>query len=298
MLANPRRSFHFVPGGQQKMFAKALASNADALILDLEDAVSVDRKASARREVAAWLGDTDFGGKLSIVRINPLNTPWGRADVETVIEASPQAILLPKVSCIADVNAAARLITRHEQGNGIAEGDVELLLVATETPEAVLNIQSLTTCPRVTGMTWGAEDLSAAIGAPRSRTDSGEYLPVFELARQQTLLACAAAAIQPIDTVWVDIKDTAGLAGECQRARWTGFTGKVTIHPNQIDIVNDAFTPSESELEYATALLAKAEAAASEGRGAFAFRGDMIDAPHITRARATLARANITGTTP
>ncbi len=280
------------------MFAKALVSNADALILDLEDAVSEDQKDDARSEVVSWLRDADFSSKLRIVRINPLNTPWGRTDLQAIMASPPHAVLLPKASSIMDVNAVARQLTRLENSHGIDEGSVELLLVATETPDAVLNLRSLTDCPRVRGMTWGAEDLSAAIGASRSRASDGEYLPLFELARQQTLLNCVAAGIQPIDTVWVDIKNTAGLKHECQQARWMGFTGKVTIHPNQIDIVNEAFTPSESDVEYAQALLAAADAATAEGRGAFAFRGEMIDAPHLTRARSTLTRANISGAKP
>lgn len=298
MPGNPRRSFHFVPGGQEKMFSKALASNADVLILDLEDAVSVDRKDEARQEVASWLGSADFGSKLSVVRVNPLNSPWGKADLDAIVAVAPHALLLPKVSSATDVNAVARQITRHENSHSIKEGSIELLLVATETPGAVLNLRSLTSCPRVRGMTWGAEDLSAAIGASRSRSDTGDYLPLFEYARHQTLLTCASAGIQPIDTVWVDIKDTAGLLRECRQAHQMGFTGKVTIHPNQVDAVNEAFTPTESDVEYAAALLTAADSAASEGRGAFAFRGEMIDAPHITRAQATLARADATGAKP
>jgi len=172
---------------------------------------------------------------------------------------------------------------------------VKLILVATETPQGVLNLPMFTRCNRVDALSWGAEDLSAAIGARRTRDEAGAYLDVFRHCRVQTLLCAAAGDVQPLDTVYVDIRDHDGLRRDCREGAWMGFTGKITIHPDQIPIVNAEFTPSLAEANEALELIAAFEAAEREGRMAFAFRGAMVDVPHLTRARTIAARAKRAG---
>ena len=288
-----RRSLHFVPGANEKMLNKALGSAADSLILDLEDAVTPDLKDAARTTICEWLADVDFGRKERIARFNPLDTPWGEADLERLMVTPPDALLMPKVSTLADIEAVDDKLSKLEAEHGHTPRGVKLMLVATETPAGVLNLPTFTNCPRVAMMTWGGEDLSAAIGAPRNRLPSGEYLDVFKFCRIQTLLSAKAGGAEALDGVFVDIRDLDGLAEEAQHGAWMGFTGKLTIHPDQIPVVNAAFTPTDEELEEAEALLAEFEAAQAEGKMAFRFRGQMVDAPHLHRAENTVQRGRL-----
>lgn len=291
-----RRSIHFVPGANEKMLRKSLALPADALVLDLEDAVTPDAKDDARRVVSAWLDDVDFGGRERIVRANPLDTPWGRADLEALFQGTPpDALLVPKVRGARDLEMLHQLVSSLERQGGHEADSTEFVVVATETPEAVLALPEIGRAPRVTALTWGAEDLSAALGARRNRGDDGAYLPVFAHCRIQTLLSAAAAGVAPVDGVYVDFRDTDGLAAEARSAADQGFTGKMTIHPAQVEIVNAAFTPSAAEIADARELVAAFEDNAREGRMAFAFRGEMVDVPHLERARRILATAQRLG---
>jgi citrate lyase subunit beta/citryl-CoA lyase len=178
-----RRALHFVPGANEKLLRKSLTLPADSLILDLEDAVAPEQKDDARSTVTAWLREVDFGRQERIVRINPLDTPWG---------------------------------TRDESERGFPQGEVKLLVLATETPAGLLSIRELALCPRVDALTWGPEDLAAAIGARRNRDEQGRDLEVFRYARVMTLLAAASAGVQPVDTVYVDIRDDEGFRRECR----------------------------------------------------------------------------------
>lgn len=286
-----RRSAHFVPGANDKMLQKSLASAADTLILDLEDAVTPERKDDARRVVAGWLADVDFGWHERTIRMNPLDSPWGEADLRGTMAAPPDAYVVPKVSTLAELQTIDRLLLELETQHGHPPGAVGLILIATETPLGALNLPTFTDCKRVVAMSWGAEDLSAALGATRNRKPDGSYLDVYRHCRVQTLLSAAAGGVQPIDTVFVDIKDSKGLAAECQEAAWMGYTGKITIHPAQIDIVNAAFTPSEAEVATARELLDQFAEEQAAGRMAFTFRGQMVDVPHLNRARRVLERA-------
>ena len=291
-MAGLRRSLHFVPGANERMLEKALGLPADALILDLEDAVAPGRKDEARRVLRGWLDAVDFGGREVVVRANPLDTPWGRADLEALLAGRPPAALLvPKVRAARDLQMLHELLLALERGAGLPEGGVELIVIATETPEGALAVTELARGPRVTGLTWGAEDLSAALGARRNRDAQGRYLPVFEHCRSRALLAAAAAGIAPIDGVFVDFRDLDGLAREAREAAETGFAGKMTIHPAQIEPVNAAFSPSEAEIAAARELLAAFAENERAGRMAFSFRGEMVDLPHLERARRILARA-------
>lgn len=293
-----RRSIHFVPGGVEKMFAKALGLPADALILDLEDSVTAKNKTSAREAVCEWLGSAEFGSREKLVRINPLDSKFGRADIEAVVAARPSGIVVPKVISNESVNAVSELIKSLELSHGLPEGEIKLLLIGTEDAAAVFNLPTMARHPRVDGLTWGAEDLSVSLGAKTKRDEQGEYLEVFKYVRSLCLLAAVAAKVQPIDAVFVEIGQTKALEKECKMAANMGYTGKLTIHPEQIDIVNSAFTPSQHEIDEATALLEAFAQQQESGRMAFSFNGRMVDVPHLKRAQQILAiAAHLSGQT-
>ncbi len=286
-----RRSIHFVPGGNDKMLNKALGLAADSLILDLEDSVTPDRKVAAREEVCEWLAGADFKQQEKLVRINPMDTEWGRDDLEAVLEHRPDGIVLPKVLDLKAVQAVDQLIINLEKLAGSDYSDIKLLLIGTEMAAAVFNLNEMVRHQRVSGVTWGAEDLSVSLGARAKRDEDGNYLEVFSFVRSMCLLSAVAAEVQPIDAVYVDIKNTKGLRQECRAAADMGFTGKLTIHPDQIDIVNEAFTPSVAEVKAATALIAAFAEHEAQGRMAFKFEGAMVDVPHLKRAQQILALA-------
>ena len=286
-----RRSCHFVPGANEKMLHKSLATAADSLILDLEDAVAPDRKEAARQTVAEWLRDVDFGRHERTVRMNPLDSPWGLDDLRVTMEFAPDAYVVPKISTLEELTTISSEISKWERQYGHPQDSVALILICTETPLSALNIATFPQCERVTALSWGAEDLSAALGAPRNRRPDGSYLDIYTHCRNMTLLSAAAGGVQPIDTVYVDFNDSEGLKRECQEAAWMGFTGKITIHPNQIDIVNSYFTPSIEEVDEAQRLVAAFDEAQRQGLMAMSFEGKMVDVPHLTRAKKLLQRA-------
>jgi len=286
-----RRSIHFVPGGNEKMLNKALGLAADSLILDLEDSVTPDRKGIARDEVCDWLANADFKNQEKLVRINPMDSEWGREDLEAVLQHRPDGIVLPKVLDLKAVHAVDQLIINQEKIAGADYSDIKLLLIGTEMAAAVFNLAQMVNHERVDGVTWGAEDLSVSLGARAKRDEQGNYLEVFSFVRSMCLLAAVAAKVQPIDAVYVDIKNTEGLVKECKTAADMGFTAKLTIHPDQIGIVNEAFTPSVAEIEAAAALVAAFEEQEAAGKMAFKFDGEMVDVPHLKRAQQLLALA-------
>jgi len=203
---------------------------------------------------------------------------------------APDAYLVPKIRSLADIERIDRELANLEREYGHVAGTVKLILVSTETPQGVLNLPTFTQCARVVALSWGAEDLSAAIGARRNRDERGDYLDVFKFCRIKTLLCATAGGVQPLDTVYVDIKNLEGLRRDCQDGAWMGYTGKITIHPDQVPIVNKAFTPSADELAEAQELVAAFDQAQREGRMAFSFRGHMVDVPHLNRAQTIIAR--------
>jgi citrate lyase subunit beta/citryl-CoA lyase len=277
------------------MLNKALGLAADSLILDLEDSVTPDRKGIARDEVCDWLANADFKNQEKLVRINPMDSEWGREDLEAVLQHRPDGIVLPKVLDLKAVHAVDQLIINQEKIAGADYSDIKLLLIGTEMAAAVFNLAQMVNHERVDGVTWGAEDLSVSLGARAKRDEQGNYLEVFSFVRSMCLLAAVAAKVQPVDAVYVDIKNTVGLAKECKTAADMGFTAKLTIHPDQIDIVNEAFTPSAAEIEAATALVAAFEEHEALGAMAFKFDGEMVDVPHLKRAQQVLARRNDAG---
>jgi len=271
------------------MLDRALASNADALILDLEDSVAPEGKEAARSEVCGWLREVDFGRKKRIVRINALATPWGEEDLAATAIEPPDAYMVPKVEGAYDLERIDAHLCRFSPSASLATG---LIPIATETPSAVLNIENIARAPRVCALAWGAEDLATALGARRNRSPAGRYLDVFQFARCRALLAAAAARVDAIDGVFVDFSDLDGLREEAHEAADQGFSGKLTIHPRQIDVVNEVFTPSEAAVARARELLRAYEAHRAAGNMAFQFEGQMVDAPHLEQARRLLAKVD------
>tara|TARA_B100000686_G_scaffold352936_1_gene456590 strand:- start:1384 stop:2229 length:846 start_codon:yes stop_codon:yes gene_type:complete len=274
------------------MFEKALSLNADSLILDLEDSVTPDNKEAAREHVCDWIKNTDFGKQECLVRINPQDTPWGADDLEAIMGVLPDGLVLPKVATQKNVEDIARIVEEIEIEKGSPVGSVSLVLIGTEVPEAVFNLPSMAEHPRVDGVTWGAEDLSGALGAKAKRDAEGNYLEVFSYVRSACLLAAVAGNAQPIDAVYVDIQNPEGLARECKVGADMGYTGKVTIHPSQIEIVNKAFTPSKEEIDEAKQLIEAFKENQKLGKMAFSFKGQMVDVPHLRRANEILAIAS------
>ncbi|HET8578479.1 MAG TPA: CoA ester lyase [Methylomirabilota bacterium] len=291
-----RRSLHFVPGGNEKMIQKALALPADGLILDLEDAVTPDKKAATRPIVRRWLETLDFGGRERWIRMNPIFTEYAEADLEETIAGRPDGYVVPKPRRAEDVRRIARILERLEERHGVPFGSTRLVLIATETPEGLLRIGEVAAAsPRIAAISWGIEDLSAAMGLPRTRDAEGRYLDIPRYARVMCAVAASAAGVEALDTVYTDIGDLDGLRRECRDAVAMGFTGKISIHPNQIAVINEEFTPSRADAEEAVALIAAFEEHARRGAGAFAWKGQMMDMPHLTRARKIAERARGAG---
>ena len=291
-----RRSLHFVPGGNERMLAKALTLPADGLILDLEDAVTSDKKAATRPIVREWLESRDFGPRERWVRMNPIYSEYGESDLEETIAGRPHGYVVPKPRHAGDIRRIVSVLERLEQRHGLPWGSTRLVLIATETPEGLLNIREVASAsPRIAAVSWGIEDLSAAMGLPRTRDAEGRYLDIARYARVMCAVAAAAAGVEAIDTVYTDIADLDGLRRECQEGVWMGFSGKISIHPGQIEVINSVFTPSKADAEDAVALIAAFEEHALRGAGAFAWKGQMMDMPHLTRARKILERARHAG---
>ena len=290
-MARRRRSLHFVPGGNERMLAKALTIPADGLILDLEDAVAPDRKAATRSVVREWL-TRDFGGRERWVRMNPIATGLGQADLEETIASRPDGYVVPKPGSAADIRAIVRILDRLEQHHGIENGATRLVLIATETPEGLLNIREIAAAtPRTVAISWGVEDLGAAMGLGRVRDAQGQYMDIPRYARVMCSIVASAVGVEAIDTVFTDIADLDGLRRECEDGVAMGFTGKISIHPNQVPVINDVFTPSKESVDEARQLIALFEEHARRGVYAFTFKGQMVDAPHLARARKIVARA-------
>lgn len=275
------RSLLFVPGDRPDRMEKALQAGADALILDLEDSVAPAAKHEARRAVAAFV---EANNTVRLwVRINPLEGPEVDKDLQAILPARPDGIVLPKAEGGASVTELARRLT--ERGNV----GTQILAIATETPASIFQLGTYGGAKRLAGLTWGAEDLPAAIGASTSRDEDGYYTAPYEIARALCLFGAAAAGVAPIETVYPAFRDLEGLRAYAGRARRDGFTGMMAIHPDQVPIINDAFTPSEAELAQARAVIAAFEA--NPGAGALSLDGKMIDRPHLIQAQRTLAAA-------
>ena len=277
MTLVPPRSWLFVPADSDKKVQKALDSDADAIIFDLEDSVAADRKAAARALLKAL--PPREGGPRWWVRINPLGSEHLKADLKMLASADMFGIVLPKAESGADVTAIA-----HRTGN------VPIHAIVTETAPSLFGLLSYrdTKAP-LAAMSWGAEDLSAALGASSKYGPDGELAFTYKMARSLTLAGAVAAGVQPVDGVFADFKDDHGLELEARAAASEGFTGKLAIHPAQVAIINAAFTPSPAEVKHAEAIIAAF--AAEPAAGVLSVGGRMVDRPHLLQAQGVLARA-------
>ncbi|MBU6282484.1 CoA ester lyase [bacterium] len=287
-----RRSLLFVPGDDRHKMEKACGVGADSLILDLEDAVVPDHKGEARERVRDALLEMDFRGTERLVRLNPIETGLALDDLTVTMAGHPDGYVVPKLRSEDDVRFIDRALSTLEAITHRPQGSVGLVLLATETPEAILNIRRIAQASlRSVAMMWASEDLSNAIGARRSRKTDGSIPDVFTFARSACLLAAAAVGMEALDMPFFDFHDDAGLEREAREAAEMGFTGKAAIHPAQVPIINRVFVPTREEVEEANALLQAATEAFARGQAAFVFNGAMVDAPHINRARKIVARA-------
>jgi citrate lyase subunit beta/citryl-CoA lyase len=285
------RSWLFVPGDSERKLAKGEGSGADALILDLEDAVAAERRPQARGLVREYLSGRRGARPCQLwVRMNPLDSADALLDLAGVLPGAPDGIVVPKTNSGADVVRLGHYLSALEASHGIADGATRILPVATETAPALFQLGSYAgASARLFGLTWGAEDLPAALGASTNRGPDGELAFVYQLARALCLAAAVAADVQPIDTVYPDFRDAAGLEANAARARMDGFTGKIAIHPDQVAVIHRAFTPSAAELEHARRVIAAF--AAQPGAGTVALDGKMLDKPHLKQAERTLSFA-------
>jgi citrate lyase subunit beta/citryl-CoA lyase len=287
------RSLLFIPGDSPRKLDKGLTSGADVLLLDLEDSIAPDGKAAARETTLAFLraAQPAAARPLLYVRVNGIDTGLIDADLDAVLAGKPDGILLPKAEGGASVVHLDAKLTAREALHGLPSGATAILALTTETAKAMfLGGTYGGASPRLAGLTWGAEDLSAELGAEANRNGDGAFLDPYRLARTLCLVSAAGAQTRALDTVYVDFRDEAGLRRECEEARRDGFVGKLAIHPAQVAVINDVFTPKPAALAQAQAIVDAF--AASPGAGVVGIGGVMYDRPHLARAQQLLARAN------
>jgi citrate lyase subunit beta/citryl-CoA lyase len=284
------RSFLFVPGDNDRKLARGAESGADALILDIEDSVAPERKAVARGLVTDFVGQAQPGGPELWVRINPLDA-GGVADLVAVVRAGPAGIVVPKAEGPADLARVSAMLDVLEARDGVAR-PIRLMPVATETARAPFGLHAYADAglARLAALTWGAEDLATALGARTNRTPDGAgWALTYRIVRSLTLMAARAAGVAPVETLYADFRDEAGLLADSRAAAAEGFTGRLAIHPAQCRPINAAFTPSGEELAHARRVV---EAfAAAPGTGVVGIDGRMHDIPHLKQAQALLAQA-------
>jgi citrate lyase subunit beta/citryl-CoA lyase len=280
------RSFLFVPGDAERKLEKAGSAGADALIVDLEDAVAPEAKPAARELAADYLRSRSDVW----VRVNPVDTDDCEADLEAVIPSEPAGIVLPKPRHARDAVKLSERIDVLENHHNIDHGQTRIMALCTEHPEALFTLHSYVgTVPRLAGLSWGAEDLAAAVGASANRDDEGNWLPQYELARSLCLFAAAAAEVAAIDTVFTDFRDLDGLVRYATDARRDGFSGMLAIHPAQVEVINTAFEPAAADIERAQRIVELF--AQNPGAGTIGLDGRMIDRPHLVQAQRLLRQA-------
>ncbi len=288
------RSWLFVPGDSEKKLAKVATCGADVVIVDLEDAVAPDAKAAARAQALGWLTahrQQVLAGRAMgrWVRINPLDSTLWREDLAVVMAGRPDGIVVPKAQGPEQLRLLSGELYELEHRHGIPAHSTRILPLVSETAAAALSIPAYAheELPRLAGLTWGAEDLSAAVGATRKRDAAGQWTALFQMVRSQTLLAAHARKVAAIDTLHADFRDLAGLKAVAEASRADGFTGMLAIHPDQVSVINQAFAPSEAEIAEARAIVALF--AANPAAGVLPFNGRMVDQPHLAQARQLLA---------
>jgi citrate lyase subunit beta/citryl-CoA lyase len=279
------RSLLFVPADSERKLAKALLSGADAMVLDLEDAVLPERKPIARDMLRSYLASRPDRSDLW-VRVNDLTSGELLRDLAQAVPSRPAGIMLPKIRGPEDVVQVGHYLDALEAAHGLRHGDIRIIAIVTETPLGVLRLAELAKQghPRISHISWGAEDLSAALGAGDPRNAEGAWRPTYEYARSQCLLTAHAMGVEALDTVYVNFKDPEGLDRSCHASRHDGFTGRIAVHPDQVPIINEAFSPSESERAHARRIVD----AFAAGAGAVSVDGKMYDLPHLKAARRLL----------
>lgn len=288
------RSLLFVPGDSDKKIAKSETVPADLIIFDLEDAVTAKARPEARLRVKEYLAGARERRAALYIRINPLNTDDAEKDLTIVMDGAPDGVVLPKAQAPDDIQRLETLLDDAEKKRGLAAGSTRILPVATETAAALFSLGEYRhVATRLAGITWGAEDLGAAIGAMGKSGDGTEWSQPFELARSLCLFAAAAAGVPAIDTLFADFRNQEGLAASAARARRDGYTGKLAIHPAQVETINAAFTPSAEEVEEAQAIIALF--AENPDAGALSYKGRMVDMPHLVQAKKIIAIAQRSG---
>jgi citrate lyase subunit beta / citryl-CoA lyase len=287
------RSMLFVPGDSERKLAKARAVPADALIIDLEDSVDAARKDRARELAAEFIGSRKaIRARTLWIRVNAVGDERFAADVAAAVGANADGIVLPKPRSADDVLELSAALDANEASRDLPRGATKILPIATETPSSVLALGDYARCgPRLAGLGWGAEDLSAAVGAATAVDEHGAWLPPYELVRSLCLFAAAAAGVAAIDTVHTELKDLDGLAAAAAAAQRDGFVGKLAIHPDQVEVLNRAFQPTADAIAAARGIVAAF--AAVNGAGVVAHEGRMLDRPHLVRAQRVLALAAI-----
>jgi citrate lyase subunit beta / citryl-CoA lyase len=288
-----KRSWMFVPGHRQKMIDKALGLNADAIMLDIEDGVAPNEKDTARQLIGKALGHEKAPNTPArFVRINAIGHARMDADLEAVVRPGLEGLVCPKVETADEVRKVDAILNEREPKLKMTRGEVKLL-IAIESPRGLLNAPAIAACsPRVCGLMFGAEDFGRELGLPTSR--EGEARDML-YARSAIVIAAAAAHVQAVDGVWVDLKDTEGLVGFARQSRQLGFSGMSSIHPSQIDPINSHFSPTAEEINYAEQVVKAFEEANARGDGSIALGGQLIDRPIVERARRTLEMAKSLG---
>ena len=288
------RSWMFVPGHRQRMIDKSLGLNADAIMLDIEDGVAPDEKDTARKNIAESLGRAKTpGSPARYVRINAIGHARMNADLEAVVRPGLEGLVCPKVDTPEEIQQIEAILNHQEPMNKLDKGSVRLL-IAIESPKGLLNAPAIAAASsRITGIIFGAEDFGREIGLPAVR--EGEARDLI-YARSAIVIAAAAAHVQAVDGVWVDLNDSAGLLGFAKQSRQLGFSGMSCIHPSQIDAINAAFSPTAEEIDYCRKVLQAFEEANARGDGSIALGGQLIDRPIVERARRTMEMAKSLGT--
>ena len=284
-----RRALLYMPGDNWKMITKSVTLGVDSICMDMEDGTAINKKAEARATIARALQELDFGVSEKLARINSVGSGWEKDDIEAVLPYHPDGIVIPKVESFEQVEWASKIIEDAELKNGWKVNSIRIL-IGVETAKGILNLKEIVAHPRLDAVIFGGEDFAASIGAVRTK-DAIELL----YARQAVIVACAAYDLQPIDIVTIDYKDLEALKVESEFGARLGFSGKQVIHPNQVPVVQEAFTPSAEAITYARRIIETFEASQKEGKGAYSLDGKMIDMPLLKNAQKVLARAKAAG---
>jgi citrate lyase subunit beta/citryl-CoA lyase len=283
------RSWLFAPGDSEKKMTKAMEGSADIVLIDLEDAVAPEAKVATRSMVHDFIKAHPEHRARLWVRINPFDGPYTLGDLAVVMPAKPGGIMLPKVYGRQEVEKLDHVLSALEVANGIEEGSTPVIVLITETAEAMFHTGDYKGAPRVVALTWGAEDLADSIGASSNKTADGSYSFTYELARSLTVLGAATAGVSAIETISADFKDLEALRDRAEKVRRDGFRGMMAIHPAQVDVINAAFTPTEAEIAEAQEIVDLF--AANPGVGAIGWKGGMLDRPYLARAQRLLMLA-------